>query len=128
MTERRPPLLLDSIAHINDTARDRVVVSGSHGGVSAAQFVLDAPHAPRLVMFNDAGVGKDQAGIAALAMLQAAGIACACYRHDSACIGQAQDALTHGVIGHVNPAAQALGVRVGDKVAQWASHGLGHAA
>lgn len=122
---QRPCLLLDSIAHIDHTARDRVVVSGSHGGVSAAQFVLDAPHAPRLVMFNDAGVGKDQAGIAALTMLQAAGIACACYRHDSACIGQAQDALDHGVIGHINPKAQALGLRVGDTVARWAGDGPG---
>ena len=34
-------VLLDSIARIDSAAAGRVVVSGSHGGASAAKFVLD---------------------------------------------------------------------------------------
>lgn len=116
-----PLLLLDSISHIDASANGCVVVSGSHGGVSAGQFVLDAHCQPHLVLLNDAGVGKDQAGIAALAQLDAAGLACACYSHNSARIGEAQDALAHGVISHVNATAQCLGVQVGDRVAQWSN-------
>jgi hypothetical protein len=53
------------------------VVSGSHRGTSAAQFVLDVGGSayPDLVIYNDAGVGKNGAGIAALDMLERAGVA-----------------------------------------------------
>lgn len=113
-------LLLDSISNLDAQAHDCVVVSGSHGGSSAARFVLQAACKPRLVLLNDAGVGKDHAGIAALGLLNEVGVACACYAHTSARIGEAQDALWHGVISHANPSALALGVRVGDLVSQWA--------
>lgn len=118
-------VLLDSISAVSSVHAGAVVVSGSHGGRSAADFVLGASttneHAaisakPVLVVLNDAGVGKDQAGIAALAMLQAHGIACACYSHDSARIGEAQDALDNGVISALNDAACALGLSSGQTV------------
>ncbi|PIQ55490.1 MAG: hypothetical protein COW02_02590 [Comamonadaceae bacterium CG12_big_fil_rev_8_21_14_0_65_59_15] len=109
--------LLDSISCVDARHAQSVVVSGSHGGVSAAQFVLSqAAERPRAVFFNDAGVGKQEAGIAALKLLEAANIAAATYSHDSACIGNAQDAWDHGVISHVNPQMQARGVRPGQTV------------
>ncbi|HEY5632189.1 MAG TPA: hypothetical protein VIT02_00360 [Burkholderiaceae bacterium] len=111
------PLLLDSISALAGRGAGRVVVTGSHGGRSAAQFVLDAPGAPRAVLFNDAGVGKDEAGIVALAMLQARAIAAATYAHDSARIGDAADGASNGVISHVNQAARALGLAPGGRVA-----------
>ncbi len=111
-------LLLDSISALADLGADRVVVTGSHGGRSAAQFVLDAPVAPHAVLFNDAGVGKDNAGIVALAMLQARAIAAATYAHDSARIGDAADGALNGVISHVNEAARALGLAPGSTVAE----------
>jgi len=64
-----------------------VVVSGSHGGLSAARFALQA--LPHLAVFNDAGIGKDGAGIAALTWLQPHGIAAVTVAHDSARIGGA---------------------------------------
>ncbi|UFS57145.1 hypothetical protein LN050_04860 [Comamonadaceae bacterium M7527] len=118
-------VLLDSISAISDAQAGTVVVSGSHGGSSAADFVLAAstrnvhatiPAKPVLVVLNDAGVGKDQAGIAALAMLQAHGIACACYSHNSARIGEAQDALDNGVISALNETASDLGLSSGQTV------------
>ncbi len=110
-------LLLDSISALGERGAGRVVVTGSHGGRSAAAFVLDARVAPRAVLFNDAGVGKDEAGIVALAMLQARGIAAAAYAHDSARIGDAADGARSGVLSHLNDAARALGLAPGDRVA-----------
>jgi len=68
------------------------------------------------VFFNDAGGGKDDAGIAALAMLQARAIAAAAVAHSSARIGDALDAWQHGVISHVNEAARRLGLHAGERV------------
>jgi hypothetical protein len=109
-------VLLDSIARIDSAANDQVVVSGSHGGASAAKFVLQLNERPHVVFYNDAGVGKDRAGIVALDMLEAAGLACATYSHESACIGNAQDGHLNGIVTHLNERAAALGIRPGDRV------------
>ena len=115
------PFLLDSIALIGalgERSRDAVIVSGSHGGVSAAEFVVDHPHRPRIVFYNDAGIGKDSAGIAGLSMLQAIGVAACAYAHQSARIGEARDGYRHGVISHTNPLASRLGISAGQRVAE----------
>jgi hypothetical protein len=104
-------LLIDSITQLEASDRGAVVVTGSHGGTSAAAFALAVPAA--LVVFNDAGVGKDAAGIAALAVLEAQGRAAATVSHLSARIGDARDAWEHGVFSHANRQALALGVRLG---------------
>lgn len=66
-----------------------------------------------LVVFNDAGVGKDEAGIVALQRLQQQGRAAAAVAHTSARIGDALDAWRHGVLSHVNPMAAARGLAPG---------------
>lgn len=101
-------LLVDSITEIGPADAGRVVVSGSHGGISSGGYALAVPL--KLAVFNDAGVGKDEAGIAALAVLQAHGRAAATVAHGSARIGDAADTLAHGVVSHANDAARALGV------------------
>ena len=68
----------------------------------------------KLVVLNDAGVGKDDAGIAALEMLQARGVACATVSHSTARIGDALDSWEHGVLSHLNEAALALGLKAGE--------------
>lgn len=112
-------VLLDSIALIDASAEGHVVVSGSHGGSSAAGFVLALQAKPLVVFYNDAGVGKANAGILALEMLGAIGLACATYSHQSACIGNAADGLENGVVTHANPTAQTLGIRAGARVKTW---------
>jgi hypothetical protein len=105
--------LLDSITAIDATCADGVIVSGSHGGLSSSGFVLRAPARPRAVFLNDAGVGKEGAGIVALDLLQEAGIACGCYSHESARIGEAQDGYDNGIIAHLNDKAREAGLSVG---------------
>lgn len=120
MSAPRSPVLLDSIALVStlgEHSADTVIVSGSHGGVSAASFVVDHPHRPLIVFFNDAGIGKDDAGIAGLPMLEAIGVAGCAYSHLSARIGEAADGLASGVVSHVNAPARAMGIEAGDRVA-----------
>ena len=65
------------------------------------------------VFFNDAGVGKENAGIAALDMLEKLGVAGGTVSNDSAKIGDARDHWENGVISHLNEAAKAAGSREG---------------
>jgi hypothetical protein len=109
-------ILLDSITAIDASALDAVIVSGSHSGRSSTGFAIDNPERPRIVFFNDAGVGKDNAGIYCLEATQALDLACACYAHASARIGEAQNGYSHGVVSFVNPLAAKLGVVVGMSV------------
>jgi hypothetical protein len=110
-----PPLiLLDSVTQVEPAHAGRLIVTGSHGGASVVTYA----RAVRgwLYVFNDAGVGKDGAGIAALELLQADGIAAATVAHTSARIGEAADTWEHGVISRLNAAAAALGLAVGARL------------
>ena len=103
--------LLDSVALIDSSHAGTIVVTGSHGGRSAAGFVVDVPEKPLAVFFNDAGGGKDNAGKVGLDMLQAIGVAAACYSHMSARIGDAQDGLDHGILTDMNDLAKLVGIK-----------------
>lgn len=107
-------VLMDSITKVTSDDAGAVVVSASHGGVSSGEFALEIPL--MTAFFNDAGVGKDNAGIAALAMLDARGVAGGTVSHLSARIGDSQDTWDNGVISHVNETARKLGLRVGDRL------------
>ncbi len=104
-------ILMDSITKASVEDEGALVVSASHGGVSSGEFALEVPL--RAVFFNDAGIGKDDAGVAALGMLQARGIAAGTVAHTSARIGDSEDMWRNGVISHVNETAGALGLRAG---------------
>ncbi|HRO59320.1 MAG TPA: hypothetical protein PK177_09180 [Burkholderiaceae bacterium] len=101
--------LLDSITAIDERCADGVIVSGSHGGLSSTGFVLRAPAKPRAVFLNDAGVGKERAGVVATGLLQEIGVACGCYSHESARIGEARDGYEHGVLTHLKEQAREAG-------------------
>jgi hypothetical protein len=108
---RRRVLLMDSISHVDAGDAGHIVISGSHGGVSSGEFASRHPLAA--VFFNDAGVGKDQAGIAALGMLE---VPAGAISHLSARIGDAEDMWQHGVISHLNPAAESCGLKLHERI------------
>ena len=110
--------LLDSVALIDSSHAGTIVVTGSHGGRSAAGFVVDVPEKPLAVFFNDAGGGKDNAGKVGLDMLQAIGVAAACYSHMSARIGDAQDGLDNGVLTDLNDWAKQAEIKTEMEVSQ----------
>jgi hypothetical protein len=112
-----PVLVVDSITEAVGRGEGSIVVSGSHGGLSAARFALQARVG--VAVFNDAGFGRDGAGIAGLALLQAAGIAACAVSHDSARIGEAASTVEDGVISHANEAARALDLQPGLRLRHW---------
>jgi uncharacterized protein YunC (DUF1805 family) len=104
-------IIMDSITKVTPEDNGAVVVSASHGGASSGEFALEVPL--KAAFFNDAGVGKNNAGIVALDMLQERGVAAGAVSHTSACIGDSQDMWDNGVISHVNEAARKLGLAPG---------------
>lgn len=105
-------VLLSSITEVSERDSDAVVVSGSHGGASVVDYALRYPL--RGVFFNDAGVGKDLAGIVSLAALEKHGLPAGAVAHVSARIGDAEDGFRCGWLSHVNSQAQAFGLREKD--------------
>jgi len=110
-------LLVDSITEAVGSGRGCVVVSGSHGGLSAARFALQA--GVRLAVFNDAGIGKDGAGIAGLAWLQQHGVAAVAVAHSTARIGEAASTWNDGIVSAVNERASSLGACIGVALKPW---------
>src|SRR5437868_697153 len=107
-----PIVVADSITRIAEQdARGAVVVNASHGGVYAAY--LAAKLGAAAAIFNDAGIGRDRAGISGLAYLQELGTPAATIGHDTARIGDGADMMAHGIITHANALAEALGCRPG---------------
>ena len=68
------------------------------------------------MFFNDAGVGKDGAGIAALGMLERAQVPAGTVSHLSARIGDAEDMWQNGVLSHLNASALRSGLRSGERL------------
>lgn len=106
-----PIVIADSITRVGPEAAGAVVVNASHGGVYAA-YIAAKLHAVAAI-FNDAGIGRDRAGIGGLDYLDESGIAAATVGHDTARIGDGADMLDHGVVTHANGLAISLGVRPG---------------
>lgn len=103
-------VVFDSITDVR-IGTSPVVVCGSHGGLAAAHYAISA--GVSAAIFNDAGVGKNRAGIAGLADLNTALIPAAAVDFRTARIGDGQDTLASGTISFANELAQAVGVRVG---------------
>jgi hypothetical protein len=116
-------LVMDSIAFATAEQAGQVIVTGSHGGTSAAEYARRAGVAA--VVCNDAGVGKNEAGIAGLRSLAADGIAGIAVGHDSARIGDGADSWAHGVVTFGNETARAAGVRCGYPVREEITRVLG---
>ncbi len=104
-------VLVDSITELLPEDAGRFAVSGSHGGVNCAGYALAHPIIG--VAYNDAGVGKAGAGIAALPILEAHGVAGVTVSHVSAVIGEARETYAHGMISHANGVAMKCGLTPG---------------
>lgn len=107
-------LLLDAMDDQPVEHSEYILVTGAHCGLENARRVLRRP--PRLAFFNDAGVGKDRAGVAGLDLLQSFHIPAAAVSAESARIGDAADTMEHGVVSFRNELAATLGVQVGERV------------
>ncbi len=110
---KKDVIVLDTIAHVRPEDEGQIVMTGSHGGISSGEYAGRAPLA--VVFFNDAGIGKDEAGIAALSYLSGLGIAAGAVSHESAKIGRGLETWA-GTISALNPLAEAAGFARGEAV------------
>jgi hypothetical protein len=121
----RPVALVDSAA-IVDPMLDigTVVVTGSHGGLVGGDPAKAVKANVFAALFNDAGIGIDEAGIARLAALDQRGIAGATVAAASARIGIAASTYADGIVSRVNEVARGFGARAGmparELVEEWA--------
>jgi len=103
-----------SSATAPEQCRGHVLVSGSYGGE------YNAFHAGRRgvrgVILNDAGVGKDHAGIRGLTYLDRVGLAAATADTLSCHIGDGAHMLQHGMVSYVNRHAARFGCTPGQSV------------
>jgi hypothetical protein len=107
-------LTVASCSNVRAEHRLHVVVSGSYGGRYNAFNAAKWP--VRAVIMNDAGIGKDKAGIVGLDFLDQIDMAAATADARTCHIGDGDHMLAHGIISHVNRAAAALGCAPGQSV------------
>ncbi|HEY9317162.1 MULTISPECIES: hypothetical protein [unclassified Achromobacter] len=103
----------DSVSLLDQRDDGLIAVTASHGERLAGLQTDGVKATPRLVTFNDAGLGRDGAGIGRLPLLQQRGIAALTVSAHSACIGDARSCYDEGVISSANARARDLGGRVG---------------
>jgi len=99
----------DSITFLNESNAGDIVVCGSHGGVSAGHYAQK--HQLKAVFFNDAGIGKNNAGIKSLESLSDAGILACTVDCMSAEIFNGQDVLDNGIITVCNQLAKSRNIK-----------------
>lgn len=104
----------DSASLVTAEDEGAMIVTGSHGGALASRPGYGLAAAAAGAVFNDAGVGIENAGIARLAILAAQGVPAVTVSAASACIGDARSAWEEGIISHTNEPAAAIGMQPGD--------------
>lgn len=103
--------VLDSVTHMDARHRGAIACCGSHAGIYAAYYA--AAKGVAAIILNDAGIGRERAGVAGLALLQSLGVPGAAISHLSARIGEGRDGVDRGVLTTVNARAAALGLKPG---------------
>jgi len=104
---------LDSASLVMPEHKEAIVVTGSHGGLLGGRPETALKYDVRGALYNDAGIGKDEAGVSRLPALDQRGIPAATVSAASARIGDARSTYADGIISRVNASAAALGLREG---------------
>jgi hypothetical protein len=106
-------VVLDSASLVSQADEMRIVITASHGGLLGGDPRTALKVEARAAFFNDAGVGREQAGISRLPELARRGIIAGTVSHWTACIGDAMSSWDTGVLSHVNRPAEQAGAKPG---------------
>ena len=104
-------VVMDSLSQVEDGDHGAIVVAASNGGRESG--VVGAHARCAFILLNDAGIGKDGAGVAGLEILAQSEIPAAAVSHMTAEISNGMDMWENGVISTVNGPAYIAGVRTG---------------
>jgi hypothetical protein len=111
-----PAPVFDSITHVGPEMRGKAVLAASHAGIFVAHVALDLGLSA--VVLCDAGIGRERAGVAGLAVLASHHVPAAAIDANSARIGDGRDCHDSGIISVANTAAEACGVVPGMPAAE----------
>lgn len=106
-------VLADSASLVGPADIGAVVFTGSHGGLLGGRAETAIKAAVYAALYNDAGIGMDEAGVSRLPTLDRRGIAGATVAAESARIGDARSTYETGVLSRVNRTAAGLGAHAG---------------
>lgn len=107
----RKIVVADSAAAMDESTKGDVFVDGSHCGINVGEMTIHS--GVGAMIGNDAGMGKNDAGIVALKMCDEHGIPAAAVAAMSAKIGNGRSTYEQGKISVVNEAAKKLGIAPG---------------
>ena len=109
-------ILLDSLGDVQPDNTTPILVCASHCGDNGTFAHKLKNCRVKAVFLNNAGIGKNQAGISGLSHYEAENILACAVSHNSAEIGVARDTWESGIISHTNTLAKEAGVKPGDSV------------
>ena len=109
-------IVLDSLGDILPENTNPILVCASHCGDNGTFAAKLSGCGVKAVFLNNAGIGKNQAGISGLEFYEAKNILACAVDHYSAEIGVAQDTWDSGIISHINALAEKAGIKVGNTV------------
>lgn len=118
----RKVVIADSVTAANDENWGDILVCGSHCGANVGQIAVAAEIGA--MIGNDAGMGRNNAGISGFGICDEHGIPVASVASMSAMIGSGVSTYKEGVVSAVNVRAAALGVSEGMSAEQAADRFL----
>jgi hypothetical protein len=123
-----PPAVwaLDSASLVRAQDAGAILMIGSHGGLVGGDPARALRADALAAVFNDAGGGREGAGFARLAALDARGIAAGTVAASSAAIGDGRSTYFDGVLSAVNRTADRLGATAGMSARRFADRVVEH--
>lgn len=104
-------IIVDTSSDVHEENENDIIITGSHSGKNGGEYLSGLNI--KGVIGNDAGEGKENAGIAGLKILEKHGILAAAVSCMSAHIGNGTSTYERGQISAVNEEAEKLGITVG---------------
>jgi AhpD family alkylhydroperoxidase len=118
---------LDTVKYADRRIEGGVLCMGSHAARAMADYVDDLGFRLAGVITNDAGIGKNGAGIAGLGALDAVDTPAAAVSCKSARVGSARSTYFDGIVSACNATAKAAGIGVGMAATEAAARMLARA-
>jgi len=104
-------IIVDTTSDVEAGNINDVIMTGSHSGQNSSEYLAHLNI--KGVIGNDAGMGKNDAGIAGMKCLEEHGIPAAAVASMSAKIGNGTSTYEQGKISAANELAKKLGITVG---------------
>ena len=104
-------IIVDTSSDVNEGNDNDIIVTGSHSGRNSGEHLSSLNI--KGVIGNDAGMGKENAGIAGMKILEEHGTPAAAVSCMSARIGNGTSTYEQGKISAANEVAKKLGITIG---------------